>query len=136
MKNIRIDPLGMLLAASAGSNTVTARVENVVVGVCPICNVSMQTLEVAEVQAYVCMEHCVCLPVEDTSANVPAQQPDANAWPAPTPVAAPRPYGYGLFSSTEKASKPPLTESEWWDSLSEAQQKKYIEMHPGSPHAK
>jgi hypothetical protein len=37
---------------------------------------------------------------------------------------------------TEKASKPPLTENEWWDSLSEAQQKKYIEMHPGSPHAK
>jgi hypothetical protein len=98
-KNVRIDPLG-LVESKGSSKVVVARVENTVVGVCPLCSVPMQTLEVADVQAYVCMEHCVCLPVEDNPATVPAVPYIGET--APVPAQAPHPYGYGLFSDTQK----------------------------------
>jgi hypothetical protein len=47
----------------------TARMTNTVLGACPICGVEMPVVEAGRVQAYVCTEHCVCLPTKD---SVPA----------------------------------------------------------------
>jgi branched-subunit amino acid aminotransferase/4-amino-4-deoxychorismate lyase len=67
----RIDPLGLLstTAATATQETAatkeTARMTNTVLGACPICGIDMPVVEVGRVQAYVCAEHCVCLPTKD-----------------------------------------------------------------------
>lgn len=80
MATQRIDPLGMLAkpadAVLAHSSTTaapqleTARVENTELGKCPICKVDMPIVMVgadagSETAAYVCTEHCVCLPTKD-----------------------------------------------------------------------
>lgn len=79
MATQRIDPLGMLNkpapAVLAHSSTTaaqaeTARVENTELGKCPICKVDMPIVMVGadtgtETSAYVCIEHCVCLPTKD-----------------------------------------------------------------------
>lgn len=80
MATQRIDPLGMLAQPSssvlAHSSTTaapqleTARVENIELGKCPICKVDMPVVLVGadtgtETAAYVCIEHCVCLPTKD-----------------------------------------------------------------------
>lgn len=78
--NKRIDPLGLLNSSETSSNSVlamttnptqvTARVENTDLGKCPICKQSMPIILVgsemgAECSAYVCTEHCVCVPTKD-----------------------------------------------------------------------
>lgn len=70
----RIDPLGILapavkpavLAASTNAKTaVTSRVENMVVGQCPVCQQTMSRALAEDVAVYVCTPCCVCLPTED-----------------------------------------------------------------------
>jgi hypothetical protein len=65
----RIDPLGLLAPVTAATETAatqeTARMSNTVLGHCPICSIQMPVVEVGRVQAYVCTEHCVCLPTQD-----------------------------------------------------------------------
>lgn len=67
----RIDPLGLLSTTAAApvaetaATQETARMSNTVLGACPICGVEMPVVEVGRVQAYVCTEHCVCLPTQD-----------------------------------------------------------------------
>jgi hypothetical protein len=71
----RIDPLGLLSTtasapvAETAATQETARMTNTVLGACPICGVEMPVVEAGRVQAYVCTEHCVCLPTKD---SVPA----------------------------------------------------------------
>ena len=77
MATTRIDPLGMLpksaasvLALTTAREAVTARVENTELGKCPICKTEMPIVMVgadagSETPAYVCTEHCVCLPTKD-----------------------------------------------------------------------
>lgn len=47
--------------------TETARMENIHLGRCPICNEPMQiaTAGPQDIKVYVCEAHKVCLPVED-----------------------------------------------------------------------
>lgn len=74
----RIDPLGLVNAptqttaavAETAAHKETARMTNTVLGACPICNVAMPVVEVGRVQAYVCAEHCVCLPTADNETPV------------------------------------------------------------------
>lgn len=67
----RIDPLGLLAPVTAAATPETAatqetaRMTNTVLGACPICGIDMPVVEVGRVQAYVCTEHCVCLPTKD-----------------------------------------------------------------------
>lgn len=67
----RIDPLGLLSTTAAApvaetaATQETARMSNTVLGACPICGIEMPVVEVGRVQAYVCPEHCVCLPTKD-----------------------------------------------------------------------
>lgn len=77
MATTRIDPLGMLpksaasvLALSTERKVVTARMENTELGKCPICKIEMPIVMVgadagSEIPAYVCTEHCICLPTKD-----------------------------------------------------------------------
>ena len=68
----RIDPLGLLSTtasapvAETAATQETARMSNTVLGACPICGIEMPVVEVGRVQAYVCAEHCVCLPTKDS----------------------------------------------------------------------
>lgn len=72
-KPIRKDPLGLIAAqtpaavtAAAPTRTAeTARQNNTVVGACPVCQARMQVVNAGGNLAYVCMEHCVCLPTQD-----------------------------------------------------------------------
>lgn len=59
----RIDPLGILTPTTHA--VVTARVENVNVGKCPICNKQMQVVDAHNLPAYVCEEDRICLPTQD-----------------------------------------------------------------------
>lgn len=69
----RIDPLGLLSTtasaptAETAATQETARMTNTVLGACPICGIDMPVVEVGRVQAYVCTEHCVCLPTKDAA---------------------------------------------------------------------
>jgi hypothetical protein len=44
---------------------VTSRVENVIVGQCPVCQKDMARSLAEDVPVYVCLTCCVCLPTED-----------------------------------------------------------------------
>lgn len=63
----RVDPLGLVALAGAGSQPrqETARMTNINLGKCPICQIDMPVVQAGEINAYVCTEHCVCLPTKD-----------------------------------------------------------------------
>lgn len=86
MKKIRLDPLNLISAASDAGvaktsatdrTAVTARQTNLTVGVCPVCAVPMITVQVAGVDAFVCKEHCVCMPCPDTDVPIGVPRPTA-----------------------------------------------------------
>ena len=62
------DPLGILrkpmttAANRNGVKAVTARLDNVNVGLCPVCNVQMKSSLAKDIPVYVCLEHHICLP--------------------------------------------------------------------------
>ncbi len=67
----RINPLAVESAAPESANAETARLDNEVPGMCPICAAEgaepaqMPIVKANGIPAYVCQNHCVCLPVED-----------------------------------------------------------------------
>ena len=69
MTTQRIDPLGLLRKPGAETAGVpkkeVARMNNTVPGLCPICQAQMPVVQVGNVDAYVCIDHCVCLPTPD-----------------------------------------------------------------------
>lgn len=46
--------------------SLTARVENTEVGVCPVCHSTMNVAKVGDLDCYVCLPSCrICLPLKD-----------------------------------------------------------------------
>lgn len=52
-------------AANGGSKAVTARVENVREGQCPICHCAMQVSSANELPVLYCAEHSLVMPIRD-----------------------------------------------------------------------
>lgn len=59
----RVDPFQVI--ANARSKEVTARLENLDVGMCPICKTQMENAVAGDLPVYVCMAHRVCLPTQN-----------------------------------------------------------------------
>lgn len=63
------DPLGMLNQPKVETAAAmeTARMDNMRIGVCPVCAGSMKKLMAADILSYVCLDDNVSLPCEDAA---------------------------------------------------------------------